>query len=88
MEFHGRAQCDLARMAKRKGEHALAAELWHEIAVDSQDGIHACEQLAIYYERRVKDYEKAMEFARQVRTAATEASHRTGLFFARAGCKA
>jgi len=27
VEFHGRAQCDLARMAKRKGEHALAAEL-------------------------------------------------------------
>jgi uncharacterized protein YprB with RNaseH-like and TPR domain len=66
-EFHGRAQCDLAQMAKRKGEHALAAGLWHEIAVDSQDGIHACEQLAIYYERQVKDYHKAMEYARQLR---------------------
>jgi uncharacterized protein YprB with RNaseH-like and TPR domain len=79
-EFHGRAQCDLARMAKRKGEHSVAAELWHEIAVNSQDGLHACEQLAIYYERQVRDYEKAMEYARLVRTLLRKQAASAGLF--------
>ena len=63
MEFHARAQHDLALMARRKGEHQRAAELWHEIAADALDGAHACEQLAIHYEKRVKDYQKALEFA-------------------------
>jgi hypothetical protein len=54
-------------MAKRKGEHQRAAELWHELAGDAQSSAHACEQLAIYYERRLKDYKKALEFARRAR---------------------
>jgi uncharacterized protein YprB with RNaseH-like and TPR domain len=80
VEFHARAQCDLARMAKRKGEHALAAELWHKIAVNSQDGIHACEQLAIYYERQVKDYQKAMEYARLACALLKKQANGAGLF--------
>ena len=79
-QFHGRAQCDLARMAKRKGDHAMAAELWHEIAVDSHDGLHACEQLAIYYERQVKDYQKAMEYALRVCALLKKQTSRAGLF--------
>lgn len=67
VEFHSRAQYDLALMAKRKGEHHRAAELWHEILADSADAIHACEQLAIHYEKRVKNYERALEFARRAR---------------------
>src|SRR2546422_5046631 len=63
-EFRPKARRDLALMAKRRGEHALAAEIWQEIAGDPQDGIHACEQLAIYYERHAKDLVKATEFAR------------------------
>lgn len=63
-EFRPRARRELALMAKRKGHHLRAAELWHEIVADSQHGIYACEQLAIYYERRVKDYVRAVEFAR------------------------
>jgi uncharacterized protein len=71
-EFHSRAQCDLALMAKRKSEHQLAAELWNEILTseippDSSDAMHACEQLAIHYEQRVKDYERALEFAHRAR---------------------
>src|SRR6202163_374589 len=77
VEFHSRAQYDLALMAKRKGEHPRAAELWHDILSDSEDAIHACEQLAIHYEKRVKDYERALEFAhrarRQLRTHANRA---------------
>src|SRR6266704_1978173 len=34
-EFRPRARRDLALMAKRRGEHARAAELWHEIVADS-----------------------------------------------------
>src|ERR1700733_6493624 len=67
VEFHSRAQYDLALMAKRKGEHQRSAEIWHEILADSKDAMHACEQLSIHYEKRVKDYERALEFARRVR---------------------
>src|SRR5437773_970265 len=62
-EFRPRARRDLALMAKRRGEHARAAELWQEIVADSTDGIHACEQLAIYFERHAKNLAKATEFA-------------------------
>src|ERR1700676_513282 len=31
-EFRGKARRDLALMAKRRGEHSLAAEIWHQIA--------------------------------------------------------
>jgi uncharacterized protein YprB with RNaseH-like and TPR domain len=63
-EFRPKARRELALMAKRRGEHSLAAEIWHEIAADPQDGVHACEQLAIYYQRHTKDLAKAAEFAR------------------------
>jgi uncharacterized protein len=62
-EFRPQARRDLALHAKRSGNHARAAELWHEIAGDPRDGVYACEQLAIYYERRAKDYAHALEFA-------------------------
>ena len=63
VEFRPKARRELALMAKRRGEHARAAEIWLEIVADPHDGIHACEQLAIYYERRAKDPAKAAEFA-------------------------
>jgi tetratricopeptide (TPR) repeat protein len=64
MELHANAQRDLARMAKRCGDHERAAALWQEIIGDPQEGILACEQLAIYYERRRKDTVRAAEFAK------------------------
>jgi len=63
-EFRPKAHRDLALMAKRRGEHARAAEIWLEIVADVHDGVHACEQLAIYYERRTKDPIKAVQFAK------------------------
>ncbi len=63
-EFRPKARRELALMAKRRGEHARAAEIWLEIVADLHDGIHACEQLAIYYERRAKDPAKATQFAK------------------------
>src|SRR5882762_139671 len=63
-EFRPKARRELALMAKRRGEHARAAEIWLEIVADPHDGIHACEQLAIYYERHAKDLAKAAQFAK------------------------
>src|SRR6266446_925406 len=62
-ELRPKARRELALMAKRRGEHARAAEIWLEIVPDSHDGIEACEQLAIYYERHAKDLSRAAEFA-------------------------
>src|SRR5580693_4048676 len=67
-EFRPQARRELALLAKRRGDHADAARLWHELAAevtdDALDAIHACEQLALYYERHVKDLARAAEFAR------------------------
>jgi hypothetical protein len=62
-EVRPRAQRELALMAKRRGEHARAAEIWQEMVADPQDGIQACEQLAIYFEHQAGDLTKAAEFA-------------------------
>jgi uncharacterized protein YprB with RNaseH-like and TPR domain len=62
-EFRPKASRNLAYMAKRRGEHERAAEIWQAIVADPQDGIHACEQLAIHFERRAKDISRAKEFA-------------------------
>ncbi|GAC1619100.1 MAG: metal-dependent exonucleaseMrfB [Candidatus Acidiferrum sp.] len=61
-EFRPRASRELALMARRRGDHDQAAALWHELVCDPQDGVHACEQLAIHYERRAKDILRAREF--------------------------
>src|SRR5258708_1921390 len=63
-EFRPKARRELATMAKRRGEYANAAEIWLEIASDPHDGVHACEQLAIHYERNAKDFCRATEFAK------------------------
>jgi hypothetical protein len=62
-EFRPKARRDLALMAKRRGEHSRAAKIWQEIVSDPQDGVYACEQLAIHYERNAKDFSRAAEFA-------------------------
>ena len=64
VDIRPKAQRELAQMAKRRGEHERAAEIWEEMVANSQDQVHACEQLAIYYERRVRDMRRAMEFAK------------------------
>jgi len=66
-EFRPQARRELALFAKRRGEHDRAAALWEELAaessVDPRDAIHACEQLAMHYELRQKDFGRANEFA-------------------------
>jgi len=63
VEFRMQATRDLALMAKRRGERERAAELWLELSTHPQDGILACEQLAIHYERHEKNFAQAMKFA-------------------------
>src|SRR5216683_7410067 len=63
-DIRPKARRELAMMAKRRGEHADAAAIWLEIAADPHDGVHACEQLAIYYERHARNMAKAAQFAK------------------------
>lgn len=63
-DIQPKAHRELALMAKRRGEHERAAEIWEKMVANSQDEVHACQQLAIYYERRVRDMGRAMEYAR------------------------
>ncbi len=73
-EHRPKARRELAHHAKRRGDFEGAAKLWHELAAESHaasdlaDAIHACEQLASHYERREKDFERALEFARLAQT--------------------
>jgi uncharacterized protein YprB with RNaseH-like and TPR domain len=62
-EFRPQATRDLAQMAKRRGDALAAATLWLELVGDPQDGIVACEQLAIHYERQARDFARAQEYA-------------------------
>ena len=61
--YDAQARRELAQMAKRRGEHSAAAEIWQELLQDGECRSTACEELAIYYERRAKDFRKALEFA-------------------------
>jgi uncharacterized protein len=63
-EHKQQASRELALMAKRRGDHVEAAKLWEGLLSGSQSVIEACEQLAIHYERREKNLERAMEYAR------------------------
>jgi len=63
-EHRHQASRELALMAKRRGDHAEAARLWESLFDTSQNGVEACEQLAVHYERREKDLARAMEYAR------------------------
>lgn len=60
------ARKSLARLAKRDGDFSLARELWTAMLGTSREGLEAYEQLAIHYERRSHELNRA---AILVRTA-------------------
>jgi len=64
LPFDTQARRELAQMAKRRGEYAAAALIWEELLEDAELSCVACEELAVFYERRTKDFNKALEFAR------------------------
>jgi uncharacterized protein YprB with RNaseH-like and TPR domain len=59
------ARRSLARLAKREGDFELACELWKEALGNSRHGYEAYEQLAIYYEHKARDPERAQHIVRQ-----------------------
>jgi uncharacterized protein YprB with RNaseH-like and TPR domain len=59
------ARRSLARFAKRQGDFELACELWKDAIGNSRHGYEAYEQLAIYYERKARDPEQALEIVKQ-----------------------
>ncbi len=63
-EYSPLAHRDLALHSRRRGAHGEAAALWEQLLTDPHDGMHACEQLAIHFERRVRNLARAVEFAR------------------------
>jgi uncharacterized protein len=60
--LRSQATRELALLAKRQGDEQAASALWQELVSDPRDGIAACEQLAIHYERRERNYARAIEF--------------------------
>jgi len=55
------ARRSLARLAKREGDFNLACELWKDALGNSRHGYEAYEQLAIYYEHKARDPERARQ---------------------------
>jgi tetratricopeptide (TPR) repeat protein len=53
------ARRSLAKLAKRQGDFELACELWQDALANSRHGYEAYEQLAIYYEGKARDPDKA-----------------------------
>jgi tetratricopeptide (TPR) repeat protein len=59
------ARRSLARLAKRAGDLTLALKLWESILGNSREGLEAYRQLAIHYERRAREPQRAAMLARQ-----------------------
>lgn len=59
-----KARHELARLAKREFDFGRAIELWTELANSPEPSLDALEQLAIYYERRERDYSEAARLSR------------------------
>ena len=64
LPFDSQARRELALMAKRRGEHAEAAAIWQELSGDTDCRAIACEELAIYHQRRTRNFAKALDYAR------------------------
>ncbi len=59
------ARHELARLAKRERNYALATSLWEELVGSVQSSLEACEQLAIYYEHRAGKPQHAAALTRR-----------------------
>jgi uncharacterized protein YprB with RNaseH-like and TPR domain len=55
----------LAALAKREGDFDRARELWEGMLGNSREGLEAYEQLAIYYEHRAHEPQRAAALARK-----------------------
>lgn len=59
------ARRSLARLAKRQGDFDMACDLWKAAIGNSRHGYDAYEQLAIHYEHKAHDLERARQIVRQ-----------------------
>jgi hypothetical protein len=75
LPFDSQARRELALMAKRRGEYAAAAAIWQELLDDADCRAIACQELAIYHERRTRDFAKALEYARSGLSALNRSSN-------------
>lgn len=64
-ETNRKARRSLAFLAKRAGDLSRAEAIWGGILGCSREGLEAYEQLAILYERRARDCQKAAAVTRQ-----------------------
>lgn len=69
-----RARRSLALLAKRAGDLERAEALWSGMLGSSREGMEAYEQLAIHYERRARDYQRAAALVREALTALRRSS--------------
>jgi uncharacterized protein YprB with RNaseH-like and TPR domain len=65
----------LARLAKRDGDFALACEVWTQLLGTSRDGLEAYEELAIHFERRAREFDRAVALVRGALSELRCASH-------------
>jgi uncharacterized protein len=79
------ARRSLARMAKREGDFSRARDLWEEMLGSSQEGFEAYEQLAIYYERHIREPQRAAVVSRDA-LAELQRARRLGTI-ARGACQ-
>ncbi len=59
------ARRELALLARRRGDFGLARSLWETMVGATSDGILAYEQLAIHYEHRARDPQRARVLVRE-----------------------
>ncbi len=67
------ARRSLARMAKREGDLSQARDLWEGMLGNSREGFEAYEQLAIYYERHMREPRRAALISRDALTELRQA---------------
>jgi hypothetical protein len=88
------AQRELANMAKRQRDYARAAAIWEQLArargaSAAESAIEACEQLAIHFEHRARQPQRAAEWTetalRQLRAATSVEPARARRLEARLG---
>ena len=59
------ARRSLAQIAKREGKLGWAVELWESLLGPTREGIDSYEQLAIHFEHRTREHQKAARLAQQ-----------------------
>ncbi len=71
------ARTSLAILAKRDGDYTVALAHWEKTLGYSREGLRAYEQLAIYYEHRTREPQRALDITREA-LAELRRAHRLG----------